>query len=465
MSKKSKKRAAAKEAERLERMRRMAPPKKESKKVNKTKIFIVSAIATLLVGAIILGIVFSLMGTSPVNYLSDDLSKYLTISESDYKNYTVELVFDEVDDSTVERKIMKLLYDNRSEDAVDDGETKISIPISVGDLAYIYYRGYTVDEDGNQVDIANTSNFLDTDPGELEIGSGSFIPGFESGLIGAIPEEHQFEIFKSGNTAAGDVLYVTYKVTFPDGSSATKSSERIDLSKTDIDSKYGEGFKAYLEGGLTIGTKLESKTFNDPDGKGTIVYMDMKIDAATRCEDRAVTVDTRFPASYHEESLRGKEVKFDVYIVNTVVYETPEYDETFITETLGIKAEDLEKYEGADIVEKHRAKLLEEAKEENESNRKSIIEEAMWKQYNEKVKVKKLPEREVEDAYRERLYELQYLAQNYGYSDLGQFIIAYYGLGSNADWQAYIVAEVQNVIKEKLSGDPNALLKTFLAFS
>lgn len=453
MSKKSKRRAAAKEAERIERMKRMASKKKAPIKINKKKVIIAAAISLVLIAAIVVGIVVSVLSNRDFNYMTGDISRYIKLSEKDYKNYTLEIDFDEVSESDVERKIMNLLYKNRSEKPMDNGENKISIPISVGDEAYIYYRGYTVDENGKETAIANTSNLLSGEVYKLEIGSLGFIPGFEEGLIGAIPEQHQFELIKSGEVQTGDVIYLSYTVTYPDGSSDQKKNERIDLSKADIDEKYGTGFKAYFTGaesnsGKPIGSKLEGATFGMDTGSA--VYFDMTVNYVTRCEDNAYTVDAHFPANYHEKLLRGVDVKFDVFIDYTVVYNVPEYNEEFITETLKITAEDLSEYEGEGIVEKHRAKLLSEAKEENEASRKSLIEEGVWNHYRSKAKIKKLPKKEVERAYVERMYELQYLASQYGYQDLGKFVLAYYQLGQNADWEAVIMAEVKNVIAEKL---------------
>jgi hypothetical protein len=49
-----------------------------------------------------------------VDFLKDDLSKYITISEEDYKNYTINLSFDSVDSSDVEREIMQLICKNKN---------------------------------------------------------------------------------------------------------------------------------------------------------------------------------------------------------------------------------------------------------------------------------------------------------------------------------------------------------------
>jgi len=57
-------------------------------------------------------------------------------------------------------------------------------PLKMGDTAYIYYRG-TVDGE----EFEGGSNMSDKTPYGLGLGSGSFIPGFESGLVGVIPNQ------------------------------------------------------------------------------------------------------------------------------------------------------------------------------------------------------------------------------------------------------------------------------------
>ena len=75
-----------------------------------------------------------------------------------------------------------MLFENKTKTNED---TKIvDQPIKLGDSAFIYYTGYL---DGEP--FQGGSNADDEKPLELSIGSGSFIPGFEDGLIGVIPNQ------------------------------------------------------------------------------------------------------------------------------------------------------------------------------------------------------------------------------------------------------------------------------------
>ena len=56
--------------------------------------------------------------------------------------------------------------------------------LKLGDDAYIYYKGFV---DGEEFE--GGSNWDDESPYQLGLGSGSFIPGFEDGLVGVIPNQ------------------------------------------------------------------------------------------------------------------------------------------------------------------------------------------------------------------------------------------------------------------------------------
>ena len=116
-------------------------------------------------------------------YESADLSKYITLSESEYFNNKVTLGTDYiVSDKMVDEYIADVLFENKTKTNED---TKIvDQPIKLGDSAFIYYTGYL-----NGKAFAGGSNADDKKPHELSIGSGSFIPGFEDGLIGVIPNQ------------------------------------------------------------------------------------------------------------------------------------------------------------------------------------------------------------------------------------------------------------------------------------
>lgn len=430
--------------------------------MKKRNIIIISAIAAILVFAAVFGLVAVIIMQRDFDYMKDDLSKYIEFSESDYKNYELTLTFDEVTDKDVERKIMSFLYQNRDKTPQYNGGNVINLPITVGDKVHFYYRGYTVDENGRQIEVEGSSNLFG-DIATLEIGSLYFIPGFEESLIGINPKDYaQLEIETMGNVQSGDIIYLTYSAMFPDGKTVQKVSERIDLSQSGIDALYGLGFKDYFEGtqnpGGKAGTPKEigkkiSETVTFPYGSGSAVYFDMTVTHAQRAVENILTIDAHFPADYKDVSLRGLDVKFDIYIKYINVYNTPEYNEEFITSTLKMTAEELSKYSGANLVEKHREYLKALAIEENEESRRTLTEEAMWEYYHAKVKVKKLPETDINEIYKDYYNEVVATYEAYyssAYDSVDKFAKDYFGLSSSESWIDHITKKAEKVIVEKI---------------
>lgn len=419
--------------------------------LSKRAVIIISAVALVLVAALTLGIVFSVVYSRDVNYIEDNLSLYISLSEKDYKGYTLEVLYDEMSESDVDRKIMSLRYQKRK-GILNNGGNIINLnqPVNVGDTVKIFYRGYTKDANGVQTDFAGGCNFTGS-AHSLEIGSLGFIPGFEESIVGVKPNDYsKLSVKKTGTVSAGDVIYLSYKAMLPDGSSVTKSSERIDLSAGDVDARYGTGFAEFFNE-ATIGKKIsENKTF--AMGTGSAVYFDMKVDYATSGEDNPLTINAYFPADYSEPTLRGKTVFFDVFFQEVIAYDTPEYNDTFITETLGISEETLSKYEGSTTVEKHRNMLKGAIEEEYLSRKKPLVEDAVWEHLHEVVKVKKLPQNQVDDEYYKTYNEIEIAYSYYSsvYPSIDEFAVAYLGITDGTNWKDYMRKNAEGVIREKL---------------
>ncbi len=413
--------------------------------MDKRKLF---AIISVLLIAITL---FSLTSCSRgMNYIKADLGKYIELSEEDYKSFDINIKFDEVTDADVDRTIMGLLYQHKDKEPQHNGGNVTNLPISIGDTVWLYYRGYTVDDKGVQNDIQNASNFF-SQIQSLGIGSMSFISGFEEALIGKKPSDYKrFELRDSGKIAEEDVIYVTYGVMLPNGDARTVEKDRIDLSRDDLDSVYGNGFRDYFIG-KDIGKKQETKIFDY--GTGTAVYYDIKVEYATDCEKDPLVIKVHFPHNYKEPELRGQDAYFDVYLRYVNIYNTPEYNEKFIRETLKITDDSLEEYDGSTIVEKHRAYLKSEAIKKNESERRELSEEALWNHLADRVKIKKLPKDEVNEVYEEYYYEVTSLYESYyssSYQTVADFAIAYLSITDGTDWLSYIQYKAERIVTERL---------------
>ena len=429
-------------------------------------------VAALIVSGIIIGAVASSRISKNPDFMTYDLSKYITVEEEDYKGYTIDVPLDYYTDDLLTRRVNILRASKKTlNETYKGGYVKLE-PLSVGDNAYIYYRGFTVDENGREVDFAGSSNFYSDEATVIEVGTGNvfidgklgsqFIPGFAESLIGKIPNDYTpFKKIIEGNVSAGDVIYVSYTV-MGENRNDSVSGERIDLSLPYINEKYGDGFVEFFTGGTVgeetvaakpIGEKLTDKKIVRFEGDTTdTVYSDIKIEFATRCESDPLTIKVRFPANYSEESLRGVEAYFDVYIDFAEIYDVPEFDDKFITESLKVSESDLSAYSGATLAEKYKAKLEKEINDEIEETNHTLLEEAMFEHILARVEVKTLPSVPVNEYYEGCIRGLESAYENYKsvYSDIDAYARAVYGFGSGTSYEDYFEDEAKRAITEKL---------------
>lgn len=118
----------------------------------------------------------------------ENYGEYVSIDKSVYENVKIELEDKfTVDDKQVEEYIDYLLFQKRT--VKNNGAKITGEAIKRGDTAYIFYRGVMLDANGEEKEFEGGSNMSDASPYALSIGSGSFIDGFEDGLIGIVPSE------------------------------------------------------------------------------------------------------------------------------------------------------------------------------------------------------------------------------------------------------------------------------------
>ena len=444
----------------------------EVKRIDATKIFLtVFAIVALvgIVAAIVFGII-SANSKKRIDYTKANLKKYITISADEYKDFDVVLNLDRLVDEngndtatliqSIQSAIYKLQYDNRK---ATDGKNKTGETVKVGDTANIYYYGYTLDAEGNKVPFSGGSNFSSSTTA-LGIGSGNFIPGFEAALVGKNMNDYRTMTKRTtGVVNDGNLITITYTVVrFENGSAEMNQTATIDLSE-DVDAIWGQGFKAFLLG-ATVGEKIDGYLTVDRVGDDGVtrsdVYSDVKVtDVVEFSEGETLTIDVTFPRPYSSAELEGKSVKFDVYIESTVLYNTPAFDETFITETLKVTADDLADYEGQNIVEKYTAKIREDLLKSHEDSVNAAIEEAMWAHFLEVVVVKtklggekKLPEAEVKYFYAQQMSEINSYYETYSsyYTKFADAACDYLQLAKGSDWQAELQKYAEQSVVEKL---------------
>jgi len=440
-----------------------APIVEQAKKPGfpKKKIVIITvsaAVAVALIAAFIIGLVAIINKNRKIDYLNDDLSKYIYISRDDYKNYPVNAELISLNEARdVQREINKLLVKNKNKTPLHDGSGVFGPDITLGDVVNIWYRAYTEDENGIQTELG-ISNFGNSEAHPLEIGSKStLIEDIAEGLIGKKLLGDIVRILNSGELNTGDIAYISYNAFLENGTTESVKNLRIDTSDFDaIDKKYGEGF-AELLFKKDIGEVLASnKTLRVPGESVDRLYTDLKVLYAVRESAEPYVIDVVFPLDYEAESLRGVKAKFEVYATTAVIYDTPEWNDAFVKEALKETAESLAGYEGNTLAEKYENKILLEVKENIKEANKSLIEKEMWKHYHSKVSVKKLPELEVNEIYRQYLQEVKLQYNLYkelnpsNPSTIDKFAQDYFELPSSKDWREYAMEQSRTAVVERL---------------
>ena len=399
------------------------------------------------------------------NYLKADLDKYVEVS-GDYKDFTVNLDIAKPKDIEVDVAVMSLLNSNKNSAKWREISSGSKFTLGVGDAVDIYYRGYLLDEDGKEIAVDGMSNFGDANPYTLVLGSGSFIPGFELNMVGLNTEDTNiFTTIKEGKPFFDQIAYVSYTRTI-DGDNNTKvtvTNARIDLSRDDIDTEYGENFKSTILG-LDIGTKvtLPSKL----DGKDYF-YTDLVVNFVTRCETKHFTVECYFPYDYTKTDLRNETAYFEVYVNKVVDYtDVPEFNDEFINklaeeEKLGVTLDVLNTFEGANLVEKYYAYANKTLMDAYEEEYMTLLKDAIISHYRGIFKGVKYPASKVEEIYN-GYYETisdSYntnggkITNSYGssttYDTLDKYAVAYLGLQTGTNWKNYLISLAQDSVKER----------------
>ncbi len=462
-----------------------------------------AVVSAILVVALIVGIIFICINHAQTeadkafDYITSDISDYINADKSIYKDYSVKLDIAKPRDIDVNVTLFNLLATKKGK-SKNDSLAQYSGYIDAGDIAKIYYRGYTFDDNGNQVvfdtNLGQKNSSGEYIPSSLVVGVGvnsgedtyySFPPGFDLNLAGAdsltgqgryFDSKNSFKRITSGTVNNGQIIYISYTRQL-DGSTAssdkiTRSAERIVLSngKEKIDAKYGEGFYNRL---ITLNiASTEAATFTGTVSGKKYNYTNLKIDFATECENENtyILVECYIPYDYQITTLRNKAAYYEVYVESIVEYEEKKLTNEFIEENLkdkkfGVTAEDLNKFEG-DRVSQLRQHIKNLIDEDYEELYKSELEEAMWNHYHEKItEVIKYPKAKVDDVYNEYFndvldqfnksggaYTDPYFGTEETYESIDEYAVAYLGLtySENKDWRAHLRSLAENLVKERL---------------
>ncbi len=435
------------------------------KSYNRARMFVlIFAIvaAAAVVTAILVSVIGSVIRSERIDYMKDDLSKYIYISPEDYKSYNVLAKVDPVDELAVEDSIMQMLYMYRDRTLAFGGQWLVNLPknaagevvrkLAVGDAVEYRYRAYMLREDGSRDDLGEGfCNFGSENPAGLDIGEGTTYLGFEYGMIGKDPAEYsRFEAVADRPIAEGDFIKLTYSKVTPN-SHQEKTTEYISVKAEDCDPIYGEGFAEFLIG-RSLGETDDYFIVTEDDGR-KISYLGIKVESIYDVGDNPLTIEARTSVHEAEEKLAGKTIYFDVYIERMKLLENPPVlDPMFITEKLKLSAAELEKYEGDTPDEKFRSYVVKGIEDSAKAELADVIEDAMWEHYRKTVKIKRLPEGDVLDYYNGYVEELtaQYNAAADNYNSLAEYAMLHLELDRDDNWLDHMRELAENRVTEKI---------------
>ena len=269
-----------------------------------------------------------------VDYENDDLSEFINISEEDYKGYDIVVGLRKPTyELDVEQSILALLMKNRGE-KLFDSRYQYDIAITPGDRVFIYYAGYFLDEEGNRTEIASLTNYDESEPTQLTLGSGDFPLGFELSLVGKNPKDSaEFKAKTRGAVSSGEIVYLRASYVDENGLLHDNEDIRIDLSRDDAEGIWGAGILSYLQE-KNIG-QVDSAPITLSTEKGKIYYTSIEVKYTTSCESEGMVsvVKATYADDFEDDpSIAGKEVYFDVFIEKVMCYENHEFNDAFITD-------------------------------------------------------------------------------------------------------------------------------------
>jgi|GEM_PF-5341639 len=386
------------------------------------------------------------------DYLAEDLTPYITLDESIYKNLKLSLKYDYVTEADVDDWISRILVSHRSEKPLNEGEGSTDAAIRLGDEVSIFYRGYYPDENGGRVYFTNGSNTSGTAL-KVTVGKMDNISGFETALVGLVPSE-MTTLKNKGSIEVGDYITVSYFVLYPDRSYERTSKTFLFApeEKAAIDAFFGEGFydilaseeQSFEYGASNSNAYISSAQFpyeSAEHGTGTVSYQDMVFLYGTSKAEPAVVAEAYFPATTSDETLQCKTAYFEMYLdaekAYVVQYETPAFDDAFVLEQEEITMEELLKHEGDTLTEQYRSvvrELLEGNADERRMEYETLLYDAVFEELIKATTVKSYPEKALklikDDMQAELDDAFSSMGATYGYTDKEVFAKAYFGYTS-----------------------------------
>ncbi len=443
--------------------------------------------------------------TEDFDYLGADLSKYITLSPELYKNTTVTLSTEYlVDDALVQKYIDDECFKNRQK--LHAGSSLRDRAIAYGDSAFIYYTGYIngeIFEGGSNADdespyelVVGSGAFF---PGveDALIGVIPESTGKDNPFIVNVNFPENYEDSSLAGKAVAFHIWVEYTIQYVIPEFNSEFVKDV-LKFEGTADEYKANVKAELGDDALVQQYIERKCFENrkPAGQGEIFthrpinhgdsayiyytgYLDgVAFEGGSNADDKYSyelvigsgsfipgfedaliglipsqtskenphKINLTFPEDYSHVDLAGKDVVFHVWVEYTIQYSIPEFNDTYVHETL--------KFSGSteEYREDVRTKLETASKDAAEEEAVSAI----MSQLIEKATVIEYPEQSVEYWYYQYLdqfeYYMQYYSYYYGYTfnNLDEFVSLYMGLEEGADPGAAVVSLAKEVVRNNL---------------
>ncbi|MFR0903138.1 MAG: trigger factor [Anaerovoracaceae bacterium] len=211
--------------------------------------------------------------------------------------------------------------------------------------------------------------------------------------------------------------YNSYEVTEPEVVISDEDVEegiqaKLDAAATTEDVtegtvQEGDKVKISFEGTLADGSTVDgmsSDSYSLTLGSGNMIdgFEEGLYGAAIGKE---VTLDLQFPDPYsNNEELSGKDVTFKVTVLSKEVKTVPELNEDFVKEN-----------SDCETIEEYRKMVAEELEQQEYDSQLSTIKEELYMKLVDETEVKKYPEKEVDEYFKELDEYYRYGAESTGY--------------------------------------------------
>ena len=443
-----------------------------------------------------------------VDILDGDLSDYISIDEKYYKGYQV-VINNRITDILTNHEIIKARYKHRKAGVrfyVLDGETKMYIEIYQDDtgvnvkltaeptavftynetaatyVATIGTDEYYIGTFGENEDLRCSKITDITGDNKANVGVSRYIAALST-LVSAdsLPNTVETPVVETAYKLAMYNAQLNKHLYF-DGTMedcylgvTDKAVDAVDvymetvgdgiISIGDEVNIFYKGYylegeeKVYFSGGSNVGGTSHKLGIGSGGFVAGFEYNMIGKNPADYSADNPMIVETYFPKGYkNNPALAGKIAYFEVSVevkdgkYQITEYDVPALDDAFILEKLELTEGKLSSFAGETLAEKYRAYIRDDIIKNGEMNQDDLALDAFWESVLAGAVVKKYPEKQLQQAYDDKMEEI-IAYYNYYYSNyytLEQFGCLYFNLAIGSDWRAEITRVAKEEIKQQL---------------